>query len=331
MIVGENTSYLLRPSIMPPVKVPQDELTRRLHLWQELRAAGGPDGVRPELVKRLRLHIGQQGVFRDLERTATVGRPASGIAVGVLHTGRVYSDDLSDNGLIYHYPVTVRGRRDANEISSIKACREFGLPLFVVITPYPKAPIRNVRLGWVVDYDDQAGQLLIAFGETEPEPRPNLSADFPFRLFETRSTRRTPAKTRPKQWRFRFDVIKRYGATCAVCPVADPLIQAAHLCSVEAGGSDDARNGLIFCLNHHRAFDIGLLRINPFDLSVSAPDSVGVTRKSLEHLPQLPHHEALLWAWERALSRQDLDLARSLRASLPPCAGPADQNKEEMI
>jgi putative restriction endonuclease len=314
---------------MYPLQFSHDELARRLQLWQDLHAAGGPAGVRPELVKRLRLHVGQQGVFRDLDRTGKVGGPAAGVAVGVLHTGRVYSDDLSENGLIYHYPVTVRGRRDANEIASIKACRELGIPLFVVITPYPKAPIRNVRLGWVVDYDDQAGQLLIAFGETEPEPEPNIPSDLPFSLFETRSTRRTPAKTRPKQWRFRFDVIKRYGATCAVCPVADPLIQAAHLCSVEAGGSDDPRNGLVFCLNHHRAFDMGLLRISPFDLSVSAPESLGATRKSLEHLPQLPHHEALLWAWERALSAQDLDLAHSLRASFVPCAGAADQNKED--
>lgn len=314
---------------MQSLQTTQDELTRRLGLWDELLAAGGPDGVRPKLVKRLRLHIGQQGVFRDLDHTRGLGGAASGIAVGVLHTGRVYSDDLSENGLTYHYPDTVRGQRDANEIASLKACHQFRLPLFVIITPSPKAPFRDVRLGWVVDYDDAAGLLLIAFGNTPPFEERIPSEELAFNLFETRSTRRALAKTRPKQWRFRFDVIKRYGATCAVCPVASPLIQAAHLCSVEAGGTDDDRNGLVFCLNHHRAFDLGLLRINPYDLSVSGPPALGPIRSSIAHLPRLPHHEALVWAWEQALSAQEVDLARSLRASLPPCAGSADQNKEE--
>lgn len=305
------------------------ELARRLGMWQELIAAGGPDGVRPELVKRLRLHVGQQGVFRDLDRSRAAGGPTSGIAVGVLHTGRVYSDDLSDEGLTYHYPETTRGRRDANEIASIKACREHGLPLFVVITPYPKAPIRNVHMGWVLDENDEAGWLLVAFGEMPPQAPPAASDAQPFHLFEARSSRRAPVKVRPNQWRFRFDVVKRYGATCAVCQVSDPLIQAAHLCSVEAGGSDDPRNGLVFCLNHHRAFDLGVLRINPFDLTVSAPATLGVTRTSLGHLPRLPHRDALAWAWERALDSQGIDLTPSLRASFAACAGTADQKEEE--
>jgi putative restriction endonuclease len=286
---------------MQAVQIVGQERARRLDLWQALSAAGGPDGVRPELVKRLRLHIGQQGVFRDLERTRGLGEIAAGVAVGVLHTGRLYSDDLSENGLTYHYPNTVRGQRDANEIASIKACRELGLPLFVIVTPFLRALIRNVRLGWVQDFDDRAGLLLIAFGEKQPLQARLGSVNVPFSLFDQRIVRRTQAKTRPNQWRFRFDVMKRYGPTCAVCPIADPnLMDAAHLCPVEAGGSDDPRNGLVFCLNHHRAFDRGLLRINPLDLAVFAPDTLGTTRRSILHLPQQPHQQALAWAWDRA-------------------------------
>lgn len=287
----------------------EEEFAHRARLWQDLQAAGGPNGVRPELVKRLRLHIGQQGVFRDLDRTRGLGGSMAGVAVGVLHTGRTYSDDLSENGLTYHYPDTGRGQRDANEVRSIKACRDLSLPLFVVITPYPKAPIRNVRLGWVVDSDDRTGLLLIVFADNQPHAG-LIAAEAPFNLFETRSVRRTPAKTRPNQWRFRFDVIKRYGLACALCEICDyNLLDAAHLCPVESGGSDDSRNGLVFCLNHHRAFDRGLVRIDPSDLSVSAPGTLGVTRRSLRHLPNAPHQQALTWAWNRATSALALAVA----------------------
>jgi predicted restriction endonuclease len=80
------------------------------------------------------------------------------------------------------------------------------------------------------------------------------------------------------------------------------LLQAAHLCPVEAGGCDDARNGLVFCMNHHRALDLGLLRLDPATLVFCASaraslDQLRVTKLSLQHLPQLPHAEALAWLW----------------------------------
>ncbi len=284
---------------MSPLESVQVESRRRMQLWDELRAGGGPNDVRPKLVKRLGLHLGQQGVFRDLERTRGLGGSSAGVAVGLLHTGRVYSDDLSESGLVYHYPDTVRGRRDANEVASIQACREFGLPLFVIITPSPKSPFRNVRLGWVIDSDDLANALLIGFGETPPQSEVVPEREG-FDLIVKRAQRRALTKVRPNQWRFRFDVVKRYGSVCAVCPIDDPnLLDAAHLCPVEAGGSDDARNGLVFCLNHHRAFDRGLLRIDPHELTVHASPAVGTARASIRHLANLPHPRAMSWAWDR--------------------------------
>lgn len=278
------------------------------------------------------MHVGQQGIFRDIEETRGIAGAKQGLTVGLRYTGKHYQDHLSDDGLAYRYPHTDRGERDAQEIASMKTCLDLSMPVFVIIRPTPTARTRNVRLAWVVDFDDAARLFLLAFSRdgsvsSRPAPPPGDSL---FQLFESRSTRRTYVKARPNQWRFRFDVMKRYGATCCVCPISDPLVDAAHLCSVQAGGCDDARNGLVFCLNHHRAFDIGLLRINPYDLTVSAPDTIGVTQKSIRHLPESPHPEALVWAWERALEAQDVDLAHSLRASFVPCAGTADQNKEEM-
>jgi hypothetical protein len=283
------------------------ELARRLDIWAALKARGGPDGIRPELIKELRIHRGQQGVFRDLDVTRLVTGDPAGITVGVLHTGSAYADDLSEQGVIYHYPSTDRGSRDDLEIRASKACGELGVPLFVVITPARGAVVRDVRLSWVSDFDDGSGQMVMVFSEA-PQPlrhRDVLPHDDPeFRLQEERRRGESRASTRPTQWRFRFDVLKRYGPRCAVCDIRRPdLLQAAHLCPVEADGSDDPRNGLVFCLNHHRAFDLGLLRIHPETLAVhpgtdaGSLDGLGVLVQSIGHLPHRPHREALCWAW----------------------------------
>lgn len=96
------------------------ELTRRFTLWAEIKAQGGPDYVAPELVKQLRLHRGQQGIYRDGDVTTDLA--PTGVTVGVLHTGTTYADDLSEDGVIYHYPATARpGVFDANEIAATKA------------------------------------------------------------------------------------------------------------------------------------------------------------------------------------------------------------------
>src|SRR5262249_15322699 len=154
-------------------------------------------------------------------------------------------------------------------IASLKVCKDFNLPIFVVISPDLSSNKRNVELGWVRDHDDNSGQLLIEFLDIDSTNSPPSNDkqtwdDKPFSLLEERSDRYSRAKQRPNQYRFRFDVLKRYGATCAVCNIQhSDLLQAAHLCPVEAGGSDDPRNGLIFCLTHHCAFDKSLFWIHP--------------------------------------------------------------------
>lgn len=296
------------------------ELDRRLQVWTRLRASGGPDGVAPSLINDLRIHRGQMGIFRDLAESSPNMVPLGPPAVGVLHTGERYPDDLSEHGVTYHYPRTDRLGRDANEIAALKACHTLGLPLFFVFKPTPNATTRSVRLGWLQDYDDEARQALIEFGEA-PSVGPtgdsdDTDDDRSFTLRGVRATRRAFVRVRPNQWRFRFDVLKRYGTTCAVCSIRRPeLLQAAHLCSVEDGGSDDARNGLVFCLTHHRAFDERLFRILPdvlevqVDPTVTGLDELGITRQSIAHLHRLPHREALQWAARRPQDADaDLDM-----------------------
>lgn len=209
-----------------------EERDRRLKLWHSLAASGGPDDVTPAIVRQLGIHRGEQGIFRDQVRTKALGHP-SGVAVGIRHTGRVYADDLKPDELVYHYPSTVRGRRDANEILSIKLCHELQLPLFVVVTPFQGARTRHVRLGWVADWVDADATILIRFSDTQIDRHGGGSSDLDqteFRLHHERSFRLTNAKVRPNQSRFRFDVTTRYGTACAVCAIAHPdLLHAAHL------------------------------------------------------------------------------------------------------
>lgn len=282
------------------------ERARRIELWDEFHRRGGPDGVEPRVIRDLRLHGGQHGVFRDLELTRSLTTSGRGVAVGLLYTGLSYADDLFDDGLIYHYPVTSRGQRDRNEVAAMKACAEHSLPVFVVITPSRRATTRDVRLGWVSGYDDETGQFLISFGGAEPS---SLGDDDDSRAFElrmSRSSRRSQVRLRSGQGRFRFAVTRRYGNVCAFCSISEPkLLEAAHLCPVEQNGSDDPRNGLIMCLTHHKAFDAGLLRVDPESRTLHGGSgvvdlrSIGVTVSSLDHLRRQPHPEALRWAWSR--------------------------------
>ncbi len=108
------------------------------------------------------------------------------------------------------------------------------------------------------------------------------------------------------QHRFKFQVLRRYGATCAMCDLqVRELLEAAHIVPDEKNGSNDPRNGLVLCRNHHVALDRGLLAIHPesleFHIRRDGPDKgmLGVTRNDLTHLERRPHLDALRWRWER--------------------------------
>jgi putative restriction endonuclease len=300
--------------MFPRDQVVKDELERRLNLWRELKARGGPDGISPQVIRQLGIHRGQQGVFREPKVTSLVSGNRAGVTVGVLHTGQTYADDLSEYGVTYHYPKTKRKGRDQPEIEGMKACAELGLPLFVVITPFENSPGRNVRLGWVQGHSDEIGQLYITFSDTEQPPLPLITGEdsTPFVLQAQRTFRQSKTKVRPNQGLFHLNALIRYGVGCAVCDIQqEALLDAAHICSVEHGGTDDPRNGLVFCLTHHRAFDKGFFGIDPETLRIEvrppcqSPLELAITRESIGHLRKHPHREALEWAWlSRAPKKQ---------------------------
>jgi putative restriction endonuclease len=285
----------------------EGELRYRLDVWDRLVSEGGPRGVTAGVLRGLGLYGGQQGIWVDNARTGLLTEDGIGITVSLLHTGRSYPDELSEDGLIYHYPSTDRlGARDLNEISATKRARELRLPLLVITYPSPGSSKRDVHLAWVEDWDDEYGAFLVAFGDEPPPASRPVIEEEPFQLEAT--TRRVAREvgTAPGQQRFKFRVVQRYGARCAVCDMDVPeVLDAAHIRPRQERGSDDPRNGLVLCALHHRALDAGLFAIQPDTLQVhcrpTGPGAgiLGIVHTTLDHLHRKPHRDALQWLWDR--------------------------------
>ena len=281
------------------------ELARRHDLWARVSALD-PYNAEPGTLHTLRVYGGAQGIWVDKKNTSPLSTDGQGVTVSILHTGRHYPDDLSDDGLIYHYPKTRRPPgRDAAEISATKNAADLSLPIFVIL-PSVSATRRSVRLGWVVDFDDENGQFLILFGSEKPSYKPAPDAEIPFALMGGAIPRRTTVKTRPNQQRFRFQVLAKYGCKCAVCEITHPsLMKAAHICGKAHDGSDDWRNGLPLCSTHHDAFDAHLFSICPETMAIEAfpgvsLSSIGIIVSALNPMHRRPHRDALAWRIARA-------------------------------
>ena len=97
------------------------ERERREDMWAELLAAGGPDRLLPRLLRDVGVYGGAQGVWVDTDRTRGIDG-VGGVTVSLLHTGRHYADELSADGVLYHYPRTGRPPgRDRSEVEATKA------------------------------------------------------------------------------------------------------------------------------------------------------------------------------------------------------------------
>jgi hypothetical protein len=227
------------------------------------------------------------------------------VTVGLLHTGSSYTDDLFDDGVLYHYPQTSTSGRDAAEVEATRAAGKLKLPV-VITYPSPKSSSRRVHLGWIEDWDDKERWFFVVFGGTAPGVALPRDDDAPFPTMTAKNRRTRAAKTRPNQLRFKFQVFQRYGAACAVCGLdVREMLEAAHIIPDEDEGPDDSRNGLVLCRNHHRAYDCGLFLIEPDTLALRvresvSVDSLAITRTSFQHLSRKPHPEALRWRWDNA-------------------------------
>ena len=250
---------------------------------------------------------GAQGIWIDKVRTASPEIGSEGATVAILHTGRHYNDDLSDDGVIYHYPVTSRGaKRDAGEVQATKNAMSYQLPIFVILPGKLSEKNRSLKLGWVCDFDDENQQFLILFGAHHPHYAPAEQVDAPFTLKEEVRRKTASVLARPSQQRFRFNVLAKYGSKCSVCEIRHPqVLKAAHICGKSDKGSDDWRNGLPLCATHHDTFDVHLFSIEPTTMEIRcrpnvAASDLGLHVVRLASLHNMPHVEALAWRWAAA-------------------------------
>jgi len=250
------------------------EYRRRIKTWGRLRKAGGPLGVSAGMLRDLGIYGGGQGIWVDKATTGSASPDGSGVAVGLLHTGQ-YCNDLSPDGAIYRYRRTARAvKRDLDEISAVKNAGLLGLPVFVVTATGPRRSLRDVRVGWVEDWDDAGMAFLVTFG-TIRRPVPCVAKD-PGRLFApvgppndrlTKAPRHTSSEAR-----FRFGVFRRCGRQCAVCDMAVPeLLDIIRLRPAPSEVHDDPANGLVLCALHKRAYELGLFTIDPVTLHITTP------------------------------------------------------------
>lgn len=280
----------------------EEEIDYRLELWAQLNSeyqANLPSAV----LKEMQLYRGQRGIYADSVRT----KPLTGdtaIAVSLLHTGTSYPDDLSEDGVLYHYPHTQQPARDDAEVSATKAASVLGVPVFTIAPG--EHGLKRVHLSWVEGWDDEAELFLVSFGEEAPTPPARQEDPDEFDLFAELNRSKREVTVRPGQQRFKFLVFQRYGSKCAVCSMEIPeLLQAAHLVPVSQKGSFDPRNGLVLCYTHHRALDVGLFAFDPETTTLAYKDggpdagALGIQVDSLAHLGNKPHDEALAWCWER--------------------------------
>lgn len=282
-----------------------EELNRRLGLWAQINEQDRTD-LEPSLLRGLAIYGGAAGIWVNKDLTSGASPNEFGVTVSLLHTGRHYPDELAQDGAIYHYPVTARaGDTDRNEVEATKNAGRAKLPVFFILPGDKSQKRRRVELAWVEGWDDDTQTFLILFGEDEPTYAPLAEPESPFSLTDDTKAKYGKAKYRPNQARFRFNVLEQYGCKCAVCDITLPrLIQAAHLRGKENKGSDDWRNGLPLCLNHHAALDAGMFAIQPNTMSIMlAPgctkQDLGLENETLNTLQNAPHPRALQWRWEK--------------------------------
>lgn len=284
----------------------EDERDWRQLLWEELGGADFESQVSPQRLRDLGIYGGQQGIWVDKNRTQSILNDKFGIAVSVIHKGDRYPDDFDETGVIYHYPNTDRPRsRDLGEVEAVKNCSRYNLPIFVIRVSLENSRSRDVFIGYVTYWDDESEVFIIEFGERvvgdidqADEKNFQVKDDVETRIYVTRTQSRDAG--------FRIASLRRYGTKCAVCDInVVDLLDAAHIVPKSENGTNDVRNGIVLCCLHHRAYDRGLFAINPNSLEIvpipKGPSlkMIGVIHKSIAHLKNLPHTDALEFAWQK--------------------------------
>jgi putative restriction endonuclease len=289
------------------------ETMNRERIWREIQSKYQGQNIPTTVLRNTyRLYGGAAGIWVDKERTSKISNDSWGVTVAVFHKGTRNPDDISEASVIYHYPITNRrGGHDENEINATKNAKKFNIPIFVIAPSKIDPTNRDIKKGFVRDWDDTNHTFLIEFGNIpEYTKEGTFSDEIPFNLNQNR--KRSPSSRSDRDPRFSFDVFKRYERRCAVCNMnIEGIVTAVHIKPVRDNGTDDPRNGIPLCQNHRAAFDKFYFTINPTNYQIVTKQN-GPSKEELEmknddilDLKVVPHKSALKWHYKRFLEKTE--------------------------
>ena len=279
---------------------------KNLELWEEVSKNKRHSNEFVRDIKKI--HRGERGIYRDLSKTRKLSFE-DGICQSILDTGRKYDDILTDSYLTYYYPDTSHKSRDVGEINSLKISQKYNIPIFVVLGSDEDTKTKEIRLGYVQSFNDAQKSFLISFIEDNKRiinPIENIieeRKDETDVLFDdTRQRKKTLSSNRNNnQPKFNFDVFKYYQNQCAVCDI-NYFLEAAHIIPVKNRGTDNKKNGIILCKNHHKAFDDMFFRINyqNYNIEILKENKVSlkILRDNINHLTNKPGNIFLEWRYK---------------------------------
>jgi hypothetical protein len=243
------------------------ELRHRLDVLARAQALDSWPLLSPGEVRDLGIYGGYSGVWVDKTRTREIAR--EGVAVGLLHTGRHYDDDIDDSGVLYHYPTTQRPEsRDSNEIQAMKNAKSLNLPLFVIRNVGAR---KKIDLAWLEDFDDELRICVLTFHGVDPKTNayrsPHEISTFP--LFGPHKKATVEILRSERDPLFKFNILKRFQGKCLVTEInVTEMLDAAHIIPVASGGTESSENGMLLSASAHRALDSGLWAVNPSTLQI---------------------------------------------------------------
>lgn len=282
----------------------EGEIARRFDAWDQLQRSPNWPILTAAEIRDLGLYGGASGVWVDKQKTSALIE--HGVAVGLLHTGKHYDDDVDETGILYHYPTTERPpSRDANEIQAMKNAKLLGIPIFVIENFHGG---KKVNLAWMNDFDDNLRICVLTFHGVLPEQNQFYISDdsnFGVKLFREKRTKKVEIEKAERDPLFKFNILKRFQGKCLITGLdVTEMLDAAHIIPVASGGTEHPQNGLLLSASVHRALDSGLWAINPKTLQIetknSGPDSKRMKLEILQlnTFANLLNTEALTFRYE---------------------------------
>ncbi len=213
--------------------------------------------------------------------------------------------EYTGNYLECSYPNTGFQAKADDIFFGMTSVMKYKIPIFVLLEDKSCNSKIKIQIGLIEDYDSNRHKFLIhlldnfpSFDETRDKNEKFNDDEFePFDYND--DVKKALVKIRGNQEKFRFDILKIYGNSCCVCGFnKEKAIEAAHIIPKSEKGTDDPRNGLPMCANHHRLFDAYYFAFDK-DTNVIIKkgenlNSLNITKENLKHLKNLPNEKALL-------------------------------------